>query len=102
MHQQLLARREAPEADRIVGEGREGFEGGVALGGVSGQQGLGRVQGQQAAIGGRAHVGRAAPLDRLERLVREEGLDPAGPTWVDLAPSTVAIVRPLPASVEGS
>ena len=41
-------------------------------------------------------------LDRLERLVREEGLDPAGPTWVDLAPSTVAIVRPLPASVEGS
>lgn len=41
-------------------------------------------------------------LDRLERLVREEGLDPAGPTWVDLAPATVAIVRPLPATVEGS
>jgi hypothetical protein len=41
-------------------------------------------------------------LDRLERLVREEGLDPAGPTWVDLAPATVAIVRPLPATAEGS
>ncbi len=41
-------------------------------------------------------------LDRLERLVREEGLDPAGPTWVDLAPATVAIVRPIPATVEGS
>ena len=41
-------------------------------------------------------------LDRLERLVREEALDLAGPTWVDLAPSTVAIVRPLPAAAEGS
>lgn len=34
-------------------------------------------------------------LGRLERLAREQGVDLTGPTLVDLAPSTVAIVRPL-------
>jgi len=34
-------------------------------------------------------------LDRLERLVREQGVRLDEPTYVDLAPPTVAIVRPL-------
>jgi hypothetical protein len=40
-------------------------------------------------------------LDRLERLVREQGVDLTEPTFVDLAPPTVAIVRPLPAAIGG-
>jgi len=34
-------------------------------------------------------------LDRLERLVREQGVQLDEPTYVDLAPPSVAIVRPL-------
>jgi len=34
-------------------------------------------------------------LDRLERLVRDQGVRLDEPTYVDLAPPTVAIVRPL-------
>lgn len=40
-------------------------------------------------------------IDRLERLVREQGVDLGQPTFVDLAPPSVAIVRPLPATVGG-
>ncbi len=41
------------------------------------------------------HGDLSRQLDRLERLAREQGLDLAGPTLVDLAPASVALVRPL-------
>lgn len=40
-------------------------------------------------------------LDRLERLVAEGQVDPSAPLMVDLAPETVAIVRPLDAPSAG-
>ncbi len=47
------------------------------------------------------HGGLPRQLDRLERLVRDQGVDLSEPTFVDLAPPSVAIVRPLPAAVGG-